>query len=367
MALTSIFQRVRNRNPSRKASGFGWHVRKSFYRHLAVQSTNGVPLERALDSYMPRLHRNRQHRAASVVASVARNFRDGKTLADSLQGFVDEDELTVIRSGELGGSLSEALELIIKSTESIRRVQNAFRRAAFAPAVYLVATFALVWLLGRYILPDLQQMLPVERAQGTIALLYAAGAIANSPWALLPPAIGFCAVVWVRWALSNWIGPARVKAERFFPFSYYRDTSGFRWLMSFTSLLGAGVPDVQILEMQERRSSPWLGQRLRACHRAMIDGKSLSNALLARPKQQRPFGFPNPDIVDDIASFDGYPNFDRNIQALAREWAADLEERTLLWASRMGFYCEIALYAVMGVLMVAMNDLSSQLSHVTGL
>ena len=351
----------------RTARGFGWKVRKSFYRHLAVQGANGVPLERALESYLPRLRRSRQNHTASVVATVARRFRDGKALADALQGYVAADEVAVIRSGELGGSLSESLELIIQTTDSIRRVQSAIRRAAFAPAIYLASTFALIWMMGRFIFPDLQLVLPMQRAQGTIAMLYTLGDIATSYWAVLPPVIALGVAAWVYWALPNWISPLRIKVERFFPFSFYRDTSGFRWLMSFTSLLGAGVPDVEILKMQIRGASPWLGQRLRACHRVMINGKSLSEALLAKAKGHPPYGFPNPDIADDIASFDGFPDFNTNIQSLAREWARDLEERTLLWASRMGFYCEMALYGVMGLLMVAINDLSSQLSHVTGM
>lgn len=351
----------------RNALSFGWAQRKAVYRHLAIQSKNGVPLERALDSFLPRLRRNRHNYAAAIIATVARRFRDGKPLADALMGYVPVDELAVIRSGELGGTLSEALELIIYSSDSIQRVRNAIRRAAFAPGVYTLATFALIWIIGRFVLPDLQQALPAQRAQGWIALLYVLGDIANSLWALLPPAIALACAAWGYWALPNWTHPTRVTVERFFPFSFYRDTVGFRWLMSFTSLLGAGVPDVEILQMQARGASPWLGQRLRAFHRAMINGMSLSGALLTRAKGHQAYGFPNPDIVDDIASFDGFPDFHIHIQALAREWARDLEDRTLLWATRLGFYCEMVLFAVMGLLMVAINDLSTQISHVTGL
>ncbi|MFT3960952.1 type II secretion system F family protein [Propionivibrio sp.] len=351
----------------RNALGFGWTQRKNFYRHLAIQSANGVPLERALDSFLPRLHRSRKVYAAGVIATVARRFRDGAPLADALKGFVPPDELAVIRSGELGGTLADSLALIIESADSVQRVRNAIRRAAFTPAVYTVATFVLLWIIGRYVLPDLQQVLPAQRAQGSVALLYALGDVANSLWAALPPAIALACAAWVYWAMPNWTHPTRLAAERFFPFSFYRDTTGFRWLMSFTSLLGAGVPDVEILQMQARDASPWLAQRLRTFHRAMINGTSLSGALLTRAKGRRPYGFPNPDIVNDITSFDGFPDFHINIQALAREWARDLEEKTLLWASRMGFYCEMVLFAVMGLLMVAINDLSSQISHVTGM
>lgn len=346
---------------------FGWLQRKSLYRHLAIQSANGVPLEVALDSFLPRLYRNNKVYAAATISTVARRFRDGAPLADALKGCIPVDEQAVIRSGELGGTLADALMLIIETTDSTRRVRNAIRSAAFSPTVYSIATAVLLWIIGRYVVPDLQQVLPAQRAQGSVALLYGLGDLANSLWAMLPPVLLLAALGWLYWALPNWTTPSRVTAERFFPFSFYRDTNGFRWLMSFTSLLGAGVPDVDILEMQAHDASPWLAHRLRTFHRAMINGTSLSGALIARAKGHQPFGFPNPEIVDDIASFDGFPDFHVKIQALAREWARDLEEHTLLWASRMGFYCEMVLYAVMGWLMVAINDLSSQIAHVTGM
>jgi type II secretory pathway component PulF len=351
----------------RNAVGFDWAVRKALYRHLAIQSANGVPLERAIDSFLPRLYRNRKNIAAGIISTVSRRFRDGAPLADALDGYVPLDELAVIRSGEQGGTLSDSLALIIQSVDGVRRVQAAIRRAAFTPTVYSIATFVLLWIIGRYVLPDLQQALPVQRAQGTVAILYALGDIANSLWAILPPLLLLAITAWLYWAMPNWTSPKRLIAERYFPFSFYRDTTGFRWLMSFTSLLGAGVPDVEILQMQARSASPWLSQRLRTFHRAMINGTSLSGALFTRTKDRRTYGFPNPDIVDDIASFDGFPDFHINIQSLAREWAHDLEERTLLWTTQMGFSCEIALFAIMGFLMVAINDLSTQIAHVTGM
>jgi type II secretory pathway component PulF len=345
---------------------FGWAHRKPIYRHLAIQTKNGVPIERALDTYLPRLARNRQKYVASVISSVARRFRDGHSLADALLSYIPDDDLAVIRSGELGGSLAESLELIIASTDSTERVKNAIRQAAFAPSIYAFATFVLLWVIGRFVLPDLQNVLPAQRAQGSVALLYILGDTANSLWALVIPALIAAALLWLSWAMQNWTNPIRLTAERFFPFSFYRDTSGFRWLMSFTSLMGAGVPDVEILQAQARGASPWLGERLRAFHRAMINGASLSSALLARSKGGKSFGFPNPDIADDIGSFDGFPDFHANIQSLAKDWARDLEDKTLLLASRLGFYCEMVLFGIMALLMVAINELSTQISHVAG-
>lgn len=346
---------------------FGWEVRKAFYRHLSVQSAQGIPVERALEGFLPRLRRKKNHYVATIVASVARRFRDGQTLADAMHGYVPADELAVIKSGELGGTLAEALELIITSSDRVVRVQNAIRQAAFAPGIYIAATFGMVWILGRYVIPDLQQVLPSRRAQGSVAILYALGDFANSLWALLPLVVIAAVITWLWWALPNWTAKGRLAAESFFPFSFYRDTNGFRWLMSFTSLLGSGMPDVQILELQTQNASPWLRQRVKAFHMAMINGLSLSGALLERSHEKTPYGFPNPDIVDDIASLDGFPDFHIKIQLLAREWARDLEDKTLLWASRMGFYCEMALFGIMGLLMVAINSLSSQLSNVAGM
>jgi hypothetical protein len=98
----------------------------------------------------------------------------------------------------------------------------------------------------------------------------------------------------------------------------------------------------------------------------MDNGASLAAALLEKGKHGLPaFGFPNPDLVDDIESMSGFPDFPEKIAQLAMQWADDLEKSALAYAKGFGFAMEIVMYTIMGVLMIAINSMSTQIGNIS--
>lgn len=347
---------------------FSWPVREGLYKHLSAQIYNDVPVEDALDSFAKRLQRKKKISSAKIIADVARRMRDGKSLAQALSTWVPSDEVAIVTSGEQAGKLTPSLDLLIEAKRRVARVNSAIKSALVTPGIYVALVYGMIWTIGRFVTPGLQQAMPKERAQGMVYALYAAGDFANSWWALIPPAIAALAVVAVVRSLPRWTGKHRITAERYFPYSFYRDIQGYTWLMGFTSLLQAGMPDVEILKREKAKASPWLKERLNALWFRTSNGKSLSDALLAEGKNGMPaFGFPNPDIVDDIASMSGFGDFPERISKVAIQWAQELELSTLARAKSFGFAMEIVMYVVMGFLMVAINSMSSQMGSVPGM
>ena len=169
----------------------------------------------------------------------------------------------------------------------------------------------------------------------------------------------------VVYSLPRWTGKYRVMAENYFPYSFYRDIQGYAWLMSFTALLRAGMADVAILKLQGKHASPWMTERLNAIWWRMDNGSSLPDALLAKARGGVPLGFPNPDIVDDIASMSGFSDFPERISKIAITWAVELEESVRQKATRFGAIAEAAMYGVIALLLVSVNSMSEQLSTVT--
>lgn len=346
---------------------FNWKIRESLYRHLSAQVGNGIPVEIALDSFSTRLQRRKKISSEKIVGDVSRRMRDGSTLANALSQWVPQDEIGVISSGELSGNLPRSLDLVIEAKRRIARVNNALKSSMISPAIYVIAVFGMIWAIGKYVTPGLQQALPKEKAHGIVYGLYAAGDFANTWWSALPPIILICAIIWIVRSLPKWTGRRRIVAEHFFPYSFYRDINGYTWLMSFSALLRAGIADVEILKRQIKQAEPWLKERLHALWWRMENGTSLSEALLAKGKNgMPPFGFPNPDIVDDITSLHGFPDFPEKIAVLAVQWAEELEATTLARAKAFGFWMEIVMYGVMGLLMVAINSMSTQMGSVSG-
>jgi type II secretory pathway component PulF len=342
---------------------FSWKVRRKLYKHLAGQVGNGVPVEVALEKHASQLARANRTSSARIVRDASRLMRDGKSLADSLRNWIPADEAGFIAAAELASSkvLPASLKELVETKRRVKRVAVAFRNALVRPAVYTLTMYGVVWAIGKYAVPQMTQALPASRATGAVAGLYAAGDFAMSWLAVLPPVCLLLLGLAIKYAMPRWRGRWRVYAESYFPFNYYRDSHGFLWLSSFVALLKAGKPDVDILQMQITYASPWLKERLAHCRRTMIDG-ALLPAALAEPaaKKMPAYGFPNPDIVSDIESFSGFPDFPEKIKAVLQEWAEDLEESTLENAALFGFLLEIVMYVVMGFLMYAINELTKQ-------
>lgn len=349
------------------SQALNWKVRESFYRHLSTQIANGIPIEMALASFKKRLQRRNLSNALQAVDDIGRRMRDGSTLADAFKKWIPEDEYGVVSAGELSGSLPRSLELIIESKRRIARVYSALKAAMVNPVIYAAITFGMLWVIGMYVVPGLKTSLPKEKAHGMVAGLYSIGDFVTSWWVLIPIALVIAFIVMVLRSLSTWTGKNRIAAERYFPFSFYRDMQGYTWLMSFTQLLRAGLPDTDILNRQKTQGSPWMRERIKAIWFRMDNGASLPAALLEKGRHGMPaFGFPNPDIVDDIESMAGFPDFPDKIAILATQWAVELEAATLARAKSFGLYAEMFMYVLMAFLMIAINDLSSQLSAVHG-
>lgn len=349
-------------------AAFAWPVREALYRHLSAQVGNGVAVEVALDKFRARLQRRKKMSSDKIVADVARRMRDGATVAASLGAWIPQDEASVISSGELSGNLPRSLDLVIEAKRRIARVNSALKTSMVTPAIYVCAVYGMLWAIGHYVTPGLEQALPKDKARGLVAGLYASADFATSWWAIAPPIAGVLAITAVVLSLPKWTGRGRVIAEGFFPYSFYRDIQGYTWLMSFSALLRAGMADVEILKRQKTQSTPWLKERLHALWWRMDNGASLPAALSAKGKNSMPaFGFPNPDIIDDIDSMAGFADFPERIAKLAIQWADELESSTLARAKAFGFAMEIAMYAVMGLLMLAINSMSTQIGTSPGI
>lgn len=341
---------------------FAWPVREALYRHMSAQIGNGIPVEVALDAFRARLTRRKKISSVKIVGDITRRMRDGSTLSAALAAWIPQDEMSVINSGELSGNLPRSFDLVVEAKRRIARVNSALKTAMVTPAIYVVALYGMLWSIGKYVTPGLQQALPKDKAQGLVYGLYAAGDFANSYWAILPPVILAFLIVLVIRSLPKWTGKGRIAAESMFPYSFYRDIQGYTWLMGFSALLRAGMADVEILKRQIKQSTPWLKERLHALWWRMDNGSSLPSALMSKGKNGMPaFGFPNPDIVDDIGSMAGFSDFPERIALVAVQWANELEVSTMARAKSFGFAMEIAMYAIMGLLMIAINSMSTQM------
>jgi type II secretory pathway component PulF len=347
---------------------FNWQTRRQFYSHLAAQVENGVDVPTAIEGYVAILAKRKRKSSAALVANIARRMRlGGMKLHEAVAIAVPRDEIALIAGGEKAGDVGRALDIIITSHDRVEDVVKAYRQAIIMPLFYMAMTYLVLWIIGGWVMPQITMTLPKSNVTGLGLLMYQAADLSQSWFAVVPIVLIILLAVGIRRSLPRWIGAKRISAERFFPYSFYRDIEGFKWLVSFAGMLEAGLADVKILLEQMKTASPWLRERLYHIHFRMTDGgMGLGSALEAKGRDLPPFEFPNPDIIDYLVSVEAFDDFHKRVSTITTRWSKEIEESSQRRAKALGLAAEMCVYGIMALLMIAINSVTTQLGSVGG-
>jgi len=354
---------------------FRGSVRSRFYRHLIAQTSNDVQIVDCLKSYHSRLERSGLRDATSVLGATITAMQNGFTLDEALKPWIPYNEYGVLVSGVAANALAASLTRLLTTQERTRALIGQIRSAFSLPAGNLSVAFAFMYFIGKSILPVVQSLVSKDRADSLVRGLYTLGAFATG-WGL-PTALVLSAafITLIIWSLPRWTGLLRVRFEKVFPWSFYRDTQGFLWLMGYSSLLAAGTKELTALGTQLTAATPWLAERLRAIRSLMQGGLLLPVALkVAAPagKGETPassgltFDFPSRDMVDDIESLHGFADFPERIERVAEQWSDEMIARTHLITKILGLAANLVTYSLIIYIIYACNDLQASLSSTTG-
>jgi type IV pilus assembly protein PilC len=131
-----------------------------FSRELAASLEAGIPLTRSLYTLSQQATNPTLQEA---LGQIARNVESGVGFADSLAAYPDIFSpfyLNMVRSGELGGSLAEALQNLSEQLEKNKFLRDQVRSAVFYPAVVLSFALAVVLAMIIFIVPVFMDLLP---------------------------------------------------------------------------------------------------------------------------------------------------------------------------------------------------------------
>lgn len=345
---------------------FNWKIREKFYQHLSDQVGNEIPIETSLNNFRARMIRAKKVSSAGLILLITQKLKNGLSFSQSLEGLVSTEELAMIHSGELAGNLPRSLDLILEQRARTTRLKKTLIKGLSAPIFQLLVVCGVLWFIASSVIPQLESVVPMNKAKGLVYALFVLSSFVNSWWILVIPILLAAGLFTLAWSLPRWTGRTRLLAERYFPYSYYRDLTGYQWLMVFTALLQAGIADVSILQMQSKTATPYLKERLTLFYqRLRSGGMGLAQAITDPITHSgASLDFPNPDINESIIALYGFSNFPERITKLVGQWAEEMEAQTLELAKSLGFFLDLLMFAVMSLLAVAINELSSQVGNV---
>jgi type IV pilus assembly protein PilC len=285
-------------------------------RQLATMISSGMTLLRAFYVLEEQIE-NQMLR--ETVAGVREDIEAGLNFSDALERHpkvFNPLYVAMVRSGETGGVLEEALERISDQLEKDDSLRRQVKSAMAYPVV--VFTFAMLVLIGMiaFIVPvfvgvfkDFGGELPLI-TKFTVGLSHA---VTGQWYLLLAGAIGTF-VGFRKWKSSSWGRPQWDAFRLRIPFSIGKTVQKIalaRWSRTFSALYGAGVPIMHAIEVTGQTAGNAVVDKAMA---AVIESVK-SGGSIAGPLKEAPI-FP-PMVAQMIAIGEETGNLDTMLSKVA--------------------------------------------------
>nr|WP_311530333.1 type II secretion system F family protein [uncultured Ralstonia sp.] len=346
-----------------------WRLRRRFYEQAESQISNGVPLLSVLHDFKERVAR-RSLKASQVVEEVHRQVRDGSSLTLAMGDILTDLERDVLAAGEKGarekessGGLPNAMRLILEVREMTDGMRLKLLSSFATPAVLVIVLWATLAVIGGFVVPRLVEVLPLEKWTGWAYVMYWMGELAVGWMAPLTFGSLIAFAGWSIYALPRWIGAKRSYFDRrVFPFTIYREVTGFTWLMSYLALIRAGVPEIVALKGQIGTAAPWLASRLSP----VAEGMEFGGLNLVAALRRTGYEFPSLDLIDEVGAYVGFDNFTEKMEVALRSYAKALERRLLFKGAVISGVFTVVMFVAFFIVALGSNSVSSILASSMG-
>ncbi len=251
---------------------------------------------------------------AIVMRVWQQNLERGMSFSDTTRGWLPDEETLLVTSGNIS-NLVVALENTTRVVESAGRIRRAVRNAVAYPLFLLALTFAIVVMVGIYLVPPLVEVAGNDiiwrgTARGLIVL--SDFMVANWYWFVF----GFIAlIIFIGISLPNWSGRLRTAFDKLPPWNIYKIHISVGWLMSLSSMIAAGITMPDAMRMLADNSNRYLRNIIEETLQFIANGSNLGVAL-----SQTGRDFPNHEIVGDLMIYADMVDFDKNLTSIANDY-----------------------------------------------
>lgn len=294
--------------------------RKKCYIKISKMMSNAVPLLNAIGE-LADLSKDKGKGHPDVIRYAAwrKDLNNGSNLAQAMKGWVPDDEILLIASGEDAGMLPETLLRAAENLDGKSEIKNALVGALAYPVVLVIAAIGLAFFFSTNVIPKFADVLPSDQWTGLAKVTLDVAEIIRK-WIFAGAIVMIAFVVTVILSLKRWVGknvPGRLIADRLIPWSIYRLMNGVSFMSSLSAVISAGTPLQSALGKIETQMSgnPYLKHRIASILKHVRNGQDIGKSMrLAKTN------FPDKEIIDDLCIYGKYAGFDEALSSIAREW-----------------------------------------------
>ena len=323
--------------------GSATNDRLKVYKKLASLLGNRFSLMSALDIMYDSITdcgKNPSEPMAIAIASWGKSLQNGYAFSDALKGWAPSRERLMLSVGDMS-DLESALLNLIKVAEGTQKMLKPIIGAITYPSFLLLMSVLVIYAIGAYMVPPMEEAAPNARWSGTAKDLVAVSHWIQENWLL---AFSFFPTLFITIyaTIGVWTGPTRKAIDDCPPWSLYKMFMGITWLLSLSALIKAGVPISVALSNLRKDSNRYLQERIDKAMDFIKNGDNLGQAL-----SKTKLNFPDKDVVADLRIYAELDNFEEALDKLANDWLDESAEAVEAKASVLNM---VAMFAISGII-----------------
>ncbi len=253
-------------------------------RQMATMISSGLSLLRTLSILTDQTE---SKELAKALTALTKDVETGVALSD---GMIKHPTvfpplmINLVRAGETGGFLEDALDTVAKNFESEVKLRGTIKSALSYPVIILIMAAVAVVAMLVFIVPVFKKLF--EGLGGTLPLPTQMLVWLSAIMTWLAPVLIVAGVAFSIWWRKNKhtervrrvVDPIKLKLPVFGPL--FKKIAVARFSRNFSSMMAAGVPILQILQIVGDTSGNWvMEQALLKVAESVRQGKSVAEPL----------------------------------------------------------------------------------------
>lgn len=337
---------------------FGFQQRIRFYQEFAALLRSGMSKSEAIQllGLVASDEGRKKGEAMSIVLSaVLRDMQNGRSFGEAIKRWVPSDDRMVLEASENSDDFPGQLEQYCWTLRQKRKVVGTIIGGLAYPVFLFVNVFSMLVYFGKVIVPDIAQLLPVEKWTGMASFLAFLGWFAEN-YAYLMALLIILILIAVVISLPRWTGRVRRFADYLPIYKIYRIYTGISFMLSVSSLMRGGNAPIVALERVIPLSTPYVRERLTGIRRGMLNGLDFGEAL-------HKYGRTWPDYKMNLSIkiFARTQDLSSRLADLAQDWLRLNQDKM---EQRMTAVRNLALVAVFGIIMAVVGGMYSLQSQI---
>lgn len=339
---------------------FGAKKRQEFYEQLIALVRAGMSRRQAIETawvIASKDGKKPKEGVAMILADVKRRLENGLTFGEAMEPWAPADDVMVLNAIESSPDFATSLENYLNLDKRRRAMLGKVMGGMAYPSILLLGAYSLVIYFGKNVMPQLNEILPMEQWTGPAAALRGMAIFADR---YVVPVTLFliAAIAAIIFSLPRWAGAGRSFADKLPLYSIYRAYTGVNFLVAMAALTNGGVKVVDSINNIIPRSSPYVKKRLLMTRHGLLSGKNLGQALYDTGTD-----WPDPRINLNLKVFAQTQDLSASMERIAGDSLTQTEKKMDRSLAGMKFFAMMAVFLVLVSVMGGIFGLQSQLGQ----